>query len=104
ITGIPVDQMPPELHDTPLESLYQQDSPYGAVETLFGAFGEDITPAGDTEGKTVPDEAISALLGGNPETTGAGSVPGQEQNILDRLANMLTQGIQAFAQTGGTLP
>ena len=104
ITGIPVDRMPPELHDTPLESLYEQDSPYGAVETLFGAFGEDITPAGDTEGKTDPEEAISELLGGSPETTGTGSVPGQEQNILDRLTTMLTQGIQAFTQTGGTLP
>ncbi|WP_280424074.1 hypothetical protein [Nocardia carnea] len=104
ITGIPLDQMPPELHDTPLESLYEQDSPYGAVESLFGAFGEDITPAGDTEGKTDPESTISALLGGTPETSGTGSVPGQEQNIFDRLTNMLTQGIQAFTQTGGTLP
>lgn len=104
ITGIPVDQMPPELHDTPLEALYEPDSPYGAVETLFGAFGEDITPAGDAEGKTDPEAAISALLGGSPEASGAGSAPGQQQNILDRLTNMLTQGIQAFTQSGATIP
>ncbi|MBF6350844.1 hypothetical protein IU448_17735 [Nocardia flavorosea] len=104
ITGIPVDQMPSELHDTPLESLYEQDSPYGAVESLFGAFGADITPAGDPEGKADPESAIATLLGGTPETTGSGSVPGQQHNILDRLTNMLTQGIQAFTQAGGSLP
>lgn len=104
ITGIPAGQMPPELHDTALESLYEQDSPYGAVESLFGAFGADLSPAGDLEGRTDSDSAISALLGGAPETTGTGSAAGQERNVLDRLTNMLTQGIQAFTQTGGTLP
>ncbi|NKY34015.1 hypothetical protein HGA13_13140 [Nocardia speluncae] len=81
ITGIPADQMPPELHDTALEALYAQDSPYGAAESLFGAFGADLSPAGGPEGRT-----------------------DSEQNVLDRLTNMLTRGIQAFAETDATLP
>lgn len=99
ITGIPVDQMPQELHDTPLESLYSEDSPYGMVETLFGAMGETTGTA-----QTDPESAISALLGGTPGTPESNSVPGQQQNILDRLTNILTQGIQAFTQAGGALP
>ncbi|MEV3960464.1 hypothetical protein AB0M34_06110 [Nocardia sp. NPDC050193] len=107
ITGIPVDEMPQELQDTLLEELYSEDSPYGSDSTLFEAVpsGVDrVVPAGDGSG-TDPESALSALLGTDTDALPAGDPTGQSQNALDRLINMLTQGIQAFPMSGaGTMP
>ncbi|MCX0271432.1 hypothetical protein NLM24_12075 [Nocardia zapadnayensis] len=109
ITGIPVDEMPQELQDTLLEELYSEDSPYGSDSTLFGdeavpSGTEGLLPAGDGSG-TDPESALSALLGTDTGALPAGDPTGQSQNALDRLINMLTQGIQAFSLSGaGTMP
>ncbi|WP_157116355.1 hypothetical protein [Nocardia flavorosea] len=110
ITGIPVDEMPQELQDTSLEQLYSADSPYGVDSTLFGGTAENsgvesVEPLTTGEPRPTESDQLSALLAGEPGAIPSGVTSAQSQNVLDRLVNMLTQGIQAFTLNGAdTMP
>ncbi|NKY60866.1 hypothetical protein [Nocardia flavorosea] len=94
ITGIPLDAIPEELKDIPLSSLYDENSPFGSADTLFGENedGERVGDRGSGDG---------AGAGTSSRSSGAG---GSSQDPLGILANLLTQGIQTFTQLGSGLP
>lgn len=103
LTGIPLDEMPDGLKDTPLTSLYDENSPYGSADTLFGEDSSVDDLLESVTGEGGADGTGSGRDSGDSGTGSGGSSP-SGQDPLGILSNLLTQGIQAFTQLGSGLP